>query len=325
MSSGDSRSEYTARMHRVLEHIDAHLDQPLELSELARVAHFSPFHFHRLFSAWMGETLGDYLRRRRLELAAMRLAAQPRLPILNVALAVGFGSSEAFTRAFKTRFGSAPSRWRQIEARRRQRNDSGRIDTGRAPVASDRNPDQVVSKPDQAAGGVDVHHRVSNRPHPEALMKVRILDRHPVQVAYLRHVGPYGQPLSTFWQTIVAPWLATHDLLAQPRYGISHGDPGITAPDKCRYDACVEVPAHFVATGAALMTTIPGGQYAVTHFRGTAGQIGDTWSALLRDWLPSSGMQLDARPCFEYYPTDSEFDPRTGAFSCDIVIPVVPL
>src|SRR5580692_6171477 len=113
MSVRDGRVEYTRRMHQVLEYIDLHLDQPLELAELAGVAHFSPFHFHRLFSAWMGETLGDYLRRRRLELAAMRLAAQPRLPVLNVALSVGFGSSEAFTRAFKARFGSAPTNWRQ--------------------------------------------------------------------------------------------------------------------------------------------------------------------------------------------------------------------
>jgi AraC family transcriptional regulator len=98
MIGNDSRAEYTKRMHRVLEYIDSHLDQPLELTTLAAVAHFSPFHFHRLFSAWMGETLGDYLRRRRLEIAAMRLAAQPGLPILNAALSVGFGSSEAFTR-----------------------------------------------------------------------------------------------------------------------------------------------------------------------------------------------------------------------------------
>ena len=70
---------------------------------LAEVAHFSPFHFHRLFSAWMGETLGDYLRRRRVEVAAMRLVAQPRVTVLQTALSVGFGSAEAFTRAFKAR------------------------------------------------------------------------------------------------------------------------------------------------------------------------------------------------------------------------------
>jgi AraC family transcriptional regulator len=47
--------------------------------------------------------------------------------------------------------------------------------------------------------------------------------------------------------------------------------------------------------------------------------------ALLRDWLPSSGMQLDARPLFEYYPTDATMDPETGVFECDICIPVTKL
>jgi len=53
-------------MHRVLEHVERRLDEQLELDALARVANFSAFHFHRLFTAWMGETLGDYVRRRRL-------------------------------------------------------------------------------------------------------------------------------------------------------------------------------------------------------------------------------------------------------------------
>ena len=57
MQPRDSRSEYEKRMHRVLEHIDQHLDEALNLEMLAEVAHFSSFHFHRLFSAWMGETL----------------------------------------------------------------------------------------------------------------------------------------------------------------------------------------------------------------------------------------------------------------------------
>ena len=61
-------------MHRVIEAIDRRLDQPLDLASLAAVAHFSPYHFHRLFAAWTGETLGDYLRRRRVEQAASRLA-----------------------------------------------------------------------------------------------------------------------------------------------------------------------------------------------------------------------------------------------------------
>jgi len=65
-------------MHRAIAHIDKHLDEPLDLNTVAEVAHFSSFHFHRLFSAWMGETFGDYMRRRRVEVAAMRLSTQPR-------------------------------------------------------------------------------------------------------------------------------------------------------------------------------------------------------------------------------------------------------
>src|SRR5438132_7331752 len=119
MPAQDSRSEYARRMHRVLEQIDRRLDERLELESLARVANFSSFHFHRLFAAWMDETLGEYLRRRRLEVGALRLVAQPRLPVLQVALSVGFGSAEAFARAFKTRFGETPTGWRSTEQRKR--------------------------------------------------------------------------------------------------------------------------------------------------------------------------------------------------------------
>lgn len=118
MNERAPRREYAARMHRVVAHIDAHLDEALELADLAAVTHFSPFHFHRLFTAWMGETLGEYLRRRRLELAALRLLSQPAQPITSIALGVGvgFGSSEAFAHAFRQRFGCSASQWRRRKA-----------------------------------------------------------------------------------------------------------------------------------------------------------------------------------------------------------------
>jgi AraC family transcriptional regulator len=210
-----------------------------------------------------------------------------------------------------------------IDSHLAQRRATQRDATGA--FESDSNPDQVASKPDQALARPTPHHEYSREPPQEILMKVTLIERQPARVAYLRHVGPYGQPLFAFWSDVVYPWMATHNLVGKPRYGISYDDPSITAPEKCRYDACVEVPADFMASGQALTTTIPGGKYAATHFRGTAGEIVATWTAILRDWLPSSGMQLDARPCFEYYPTDTEFDAASGAFTCEIVIPVVSL
>ena len=297
-------------MHRVVAYIDQHLDQPLDLFTLAEVAHFSQFHFHRLFSAWMGETLGDYLRRRRAEVAAMRLAAQPRSTVLNIALSVGFGSAEAFARAFRSRFGCSPTAWRNQQAAQRRTNS---------------NPGQVDSKMSQAPATVSAEHEASRAANMETIMHVKFIDRQPATVAYLRHLGPYGEPVSLFWQNTYYPWAATNHLLERPRYGISHDDPSITAAEQCRYDACAEVAPDFVASGGAFKTTIPGGRYAVLVFKGGGEQVGEAWAALLRDWLPSSGLQLDARPCFEYYPKGAACDSQAGTFECEICIPVVPL
>ncbi len=310
MTSSRSRAEYDGRMHRVLAHIDKQLDQPLDLETLAEVAHFSRFHFHRLFLAWMGETLGDYLRRRRVEIAATRLVAQPRVRVLQVALSVGFGSAEAFARAFKARFGCSPTVWRlRQSALRSAKSNPGQVE---------RNIDQI--NPRILAKNDAAHHQ-----SPEASMNVELIDRQPTTVAYLRHVGPYGAPISTFWQKTVYPWMATSGLLQQPRYGISHDDPTITAPQQCRYDAGCELPQAFATLGNALKTTIPGGKYAALSFKGTVADIEAAWIAMLRDWLPSSGLQLDGRVMFEYYPEGSSYDPATGIFDCKLCVPVVPL
>src|SRR5580698_7420424 len=175
MNSPRSRDVYVDRMHRVTEYIDQHLDQFLDLETLAEVAHFSPFHFHRLFSALMGETLGAYLRRRRCEVAATRLLAQPRLSVLQIALDVGFGSAEAFTHAFGVRFGCSPTTWRLQQAAER---------------AATSNPDQTNGKPDQAEGRQTRNNDVP-KTQAETPMKVEIVERKTTPIAYLRHVGPY--------------------------------------------------------------------------------------------------------------------------------------
>jgi AraC family transcriptional regulator len=305
-----NRGEYDQRMHRVLQYIDQRLEKALPLTELADVAHFSPFHFHRLFTAWTGETLGDYLRRRRMEVAAMRLVAQPRLTVLQAALSVGFGSGEAFARAFKARFGESASAWRRHQ---------------RAHRLPRSNLDQPNRKLDQAfseRSGEDVG-TATHAPEPE--MNVKLIDRPPALIAYLRHVGPYGAPIGAFWQQHVYPWMQTNDLLHLPRYGISHDDPNITQPAQCRYDAGVEIPVQREFSGPALRATIPGGRFATAYFKGTVDTIANSWQAVLRDWLPPSGLQLDNRPAFEYYPPGSSYDPATGVFDCEICIPVIPL
>jgi AraC family transcriptional regulator len=302
MQPRESRSEYERRIHRVLAHIDAHLDETLALETLAAVAHFSSFHFHRLFTAWCGETLGDYLRRRRLEIGALRLVSQPQLTVLDVALGVGFGSGEAFARAFRQRFGDSPSQWREK-----------------------RKHGQAERKIDQAVTHGSADDGFPSNPLAEEPMNVILVDRPAVDVAYYRYTGPYGPDVGRFWFEQVAPWMAANGLMGRVRYGVSHDDPGITDADKCRYDACVELAPGAIVSGQPLRTTLAGGRYACTRFEGTVDTINDAWRHLLRSWLPASGLQLDARPFLEHYPIDTTYDPTTGVFDCELCIPVSPL
>lgn len=308
---------HTARIHRVLAFIDLNLEHPLRLPELARIAHFSPFHFHRLFAAWTGETLGDYIRRRRVEIAAVRLVSQPRLTVLEVALSVGFGSAEAFARAFRMRFGRAASQWRREQARDRK--------ARRHASARTRNLDQALRNTGQAGFPTPAENVGTPTSASEAPMQVTIIEREPVRVAYLRHTGPYGHQVARFWTETVAPWMRTHGLWGRARYGVSLDDPGVTSPARCRYDACVEIPATFRPVDPAQVTTLPGGTFAVLRFRGTADEIGEAWAGVLRDWLPETRYRLDARPFLECYPPDARHDPATGEFDCELAIPVAPM
>jgi AraC family transcriptional regulator len=302
MTARDSRVEYRRRMHRVVDHIDAHLGAELDLATLAEVAHFSPFHFHRLFAAYMGETTGDYLRRRRLEMAANRLISQPHVSVLQIALSVGFGSTEAFAHAFKARFGVSATAWRREQE---SKHDQAR-----------RNADQASAR---AIGDDDT------KSFEEFVMDVKVIERVPTRIVYLRYVGPYGRPLARFWQTHVIPWMNARGLWGRAMIAISHDNPHVTAPEKCRCDVGVAIDDDFVATGDEHITIVPGGRYATAHFFGTPDEISATWQGILRDWLPQSGMQLDGRPMFEHYPADARFDEETGAFECEVTIPVAPL
>src|ERR1700678_4571880 len=105
-------NDYQERILRVLTHIHEHLDEALDLEELARVACFSSFHFHRIFAAMTGETIADLVRRLRLERAAIQLRAGGK-QVVQVALDAGYEAHEAFTRAFKAAHGVSPAEFRR--------------------------------------------------------------------------------------------------------------------------------------------------------------------------------------------------------------------
>lgn len=104
---------YRIRIHRVVDHIQANLGAPLTVSQLAGIACFSEFHFHRVFKAAMGESVYRFIRRLRLEKAAERLVSDPDMTITEVALMYGFATSAAFAKSFKSHFGLNATQWRR--------------------------------------------------------------------------------------------------------------------------------------------------------------------------------------------------------------------
>ena len=79
------RESYTARINQVIDYIQTNIDRDLTLEELAYVAHFSPFHFHKIFGAMVGETLNGFIQRLRIEKAATKLVANPKDSITDIA------------------------------------------------------------------------------------------------------------------------------------------------------------------------------------------------------------------------------------------------
>ncbi len=157
--------DYKERMLRVLVHIQQHLDGPLPLERLASIACFSPYHFHRIFTGMVGESVKEHVRRLRLERAASELKLGSA-PVTRIALDAGYESHEAFTRSFTAAFGMSPSRYRAA--------GSPRPGTGPAKVPYRR-------------GGALQHFRTVHR---GGSMNVEIKRLSPMRVAFVRHTGP---------------------------------------------------------------------------------------------------------------------------------------
>lgn len=317
------RSEYTARINRVMDHIDAHLTEEMALDDLARVAGFSRFHFHRLFQAMVGETLGRFIARLRVERAASMLMANPTSSITEVALDCAFGSSAAFARAFKARFGVSASEWRA------------------AAVGNDGEPNgklgEAKGKHGKATRVVPVYvEHVNGNPSWRLEMKheqigevkIEVRDLSVMTVAYVRHVGPYQGDDALFGRLFGAlmRWAGPRGLMgpgAQPM-SVYHDDPGVTDEQKLRTSVGITVPPGTEGEGEVGVMTLTGGATAVARFELHPSAYPAAWEAIYKDWLPDSGYQPDDRPPMELYHNDPSQHPE-GKCVVDICVPVRPL
>jgi len=270
-----TRSEYAERLERVFLWLADHLDDTPDLTRLAEVACLSPYHFHRVYRAMQGETAADTVRRLRLHRAAVELITG-ELPIPRIARRAGYGSQEAFTRAFKAAYGVPPARYR------------------------------ASFVPTQTA------HRLEDAMEATTTYEATIRTTPALRVAALAHRGEYQSVGSTFERLMA---LAAGQGLLGPdtrTFGIYYDDPSATPVSALRSDACVVIPDGRTPTGDLQLREIRGGRYATVLHVGPYAELDRPYRWLYGTWLAQSGEEPADAPTVEAYLNDARVVPPTG-------------
>ncbi|MFZ5824723.1 MAG: AraC family transcriptional regulator [Bacillota bacterium] len=264
---------YRRWVQRALDHIEANLTNPVDAAAVAQAAGFSLYHFHRIFQGATGESVADYLRRRRLAEAA-KMLLHTRTRIIDVALLYQFESQASFTRAFRRVFGVTPGQYRQ----------SGQ-------------PLVLLEHP-RLTGG-DLEHladRLSLQPEITRLPAMRVVGL-PYRGTNRRGEIPALWPVFQQGAAQIAHRREPHITL-----GICEPAPLLTESSEIDWLWATEVEADPPSLPEGWVArTLPPSQYAVFTHRAGFEQLGETYRYIVSAWLPRSGFLPANSPDFEHY------------------------
>jgi AraC family transcriptional regulator len=272
-------------VQKALWFVESHFREPLSLEEVARACKVSPFHLTRAFAASLGLPLMRYARGRRLSEAARRLQ-QGAQDILAVALDAGYGSHEAFTRAFRDQFGLTPE---QVRAQGHLSNIAlvEAIAMSNSPATATLTPRFETLETMQLAG---------------------IVERYACS-------SPEGIPDQ--WQRFNARSANITGQVGRVAYGVSYN---FDSESNFDYMCGVQVNGARDLPRGFQRLVVSSQRYAVFPHPGHVAGIRGTLTAIWRQWFPESGCQAVEAPMFERYGAD--FDPLTGMGGFEIWIPI---
>lgn len=275
--ANDTPLDYIKRINRAIDHIVENLDQPLKLDDIARVACFSPFHFHRVFRSLIGETLNQFVKRVRLERSLWMLSHKHKQTLTEIAIACGFSSSSDFSRAFKQRYGVAPSNF-DLSAFRDSRRDEL----------------HCLMYGDEGAHQLE---RLPAGENPDGF-EVRLRQLPARCVAYTRVLDPYRAGAVDGAAERMVAWAETRGLADSQWLGYMWDDPEIVELKNCRYDVGLEVP-DVRPSGEIGRIDFPEMQVVEVEIRGSIELEMRAMDWLFATWLPESGYVPAEHPFFE--------------------------
>lgn len=300
-------NEYAECIQKVLDYIeeraDGEPDAQLGLTELAAVAGFSEYHFHRLFLFMVGDTVMEYVRKRKLARAALRVS-HTNERLLDIALDCGFGTQETFIRAFRKLFGMTPGSYRKK-----------RVDTPIYPRA------EVVKKRNNPyLGGIRMDYRIEDKPAFQVLA-------YPLATTNVD--GQNNSDIPAFWQKYIREGLGKvlHEATGSwDEYGICTDSDLQTGA--FTYLIGMEAKEDVKAPEGTVLRTFPATTYAVfttpkVKREQFTDSIQQTWNAIYEEWFPHSDYEHSGIGAeYEYYDQRSGDEYDNGLVQMEIYIPV---
>lgn len=268
--------DYLRHVRRGIDYIEARLDSEIDLADVARHAGISQWHFQRIFKALTNETLKTYVRSRRFANALDKLAHTDKR-IIEIALASGFESQEAFTRAFKKAFGVTPASYRKSHQRipflRKVRFDE----------------DYLV----HLHGGVSLEPEVTVHP---ARVLVGMSTRY---FSVDSEKNNLATKLPALWESFMPRMAEIEGGVASIGYGVIQQTPEHT--DELEYLAAIEVQANAAVPDGMVRFELLSARYARFCHRGHLAQLDQTVNYIYSSWLARSGLRHTFGPDIEVY------------------------
>ncbi|MGD8190920.1 AraC family transcriptional regulator [Brevibacillus ginsengisoli] len=296
-------ADYYQQIQRVIDYVEEQLMEELSLRDLAKVAGFSDYHFHKVFVAIMGTPVMDYVRKRRLANAAYQLS-HSNIRILDIAFDHGFQSVETFIRAFKRLFDVTPS-----EYRKRQFN-----------TPDYQKPNIMHRRYNRYLGGIKMEYRIETKP------EMRIIG---YELKTNVNGGLNLKEIPAFWDKYLAEQL--YKKIPNCLHTESPVELGMcwdfnSQTGEMSYIIGMEATSFENVPSEMVCRTIPEATYAVFTTPKVAHaefspSIQSTWKSIFEEWFPHSGYEHAGTPEFEWYDERCHQD-KHELLQMDIYIPI---
>ena len=298
----DSETTYKQRLNKVFSFIAENLDSDLSLNNVSAIAHFSPFHFHRIFKSITGETLNDYVVRKRIEKSAQSLL-HTSASINDIALRHGFSDNTSFSRSFKNFYGISPAAFRKENTQRHSKIRQAYSKNG-----------QVYPDTSQYLRAID-----NLKKWITMSAKIEVTEIPTMELAYVTCIGPANIPAA--YQKLIR-WATPKGLMSESTkmMTIYHDSFKFTEPDKVRMSACMIVKEKIMPEGEIGSKALEQGRVIKGSFEISPSDFEKSWTGMFM-WMNDNGYTKSDREPFEIYHNNWSEHPEKKAI-VDFYVPV---